>query len=203
MSPVVQYLYDNAVSDDDYNSNTASVVLEAGTSYPSRHIGPPRLFGWVCVANLVCFQSCVVFFLRSVSCVHKVASVSGLSMLDCPFGFLWRLFIISHINSQIHILKYNVCLSVMERNSKYEKHVFLNIYMRLSIYLFFLKVFWINNIYIFGHWEAGFYKCILLSQGLWDLISRFNLATFFVYIFCYSTWISFVNCNFSKFNDLR
>jgi hypothetical protein len=37
--------------------------------------------------------------------------------------------IISHINSQIHILKYNVCLSVMERNSKYEKHVFLNIYM--------------------------------------------------------------------------
>ena len=32
---------------------------------------------------------CVVFFcLRPVFCVSVVASVSGLSILDCPFGFL-------------------------------------------------------------------------------------------------------------------
>ena len=40
-----------------------------------------------------CFSFCVVFVcLRPVSCVPTVAGVSGLSILDCPFGFLERLF---------------------------------------------------------------------------------------------------------------
>ena len=49
----------------------------------------------VCVAHLlVC---CVVWllyhlFYRPVSCMPIVASVSGLSILDCPFCFLWSLF---------------------------------------------------------------------------------------------------------------
>ena len=43
-------------------------------------------FGEVRVAHLLSFLCCVC--LRSVSCVPNVASVSGLSILDCPFGFL-------------------------------------------------------------------------------------------------------------------
>ena len=38
---------------------------------------------YICCVVL-CFY---VFFLRPVSCVYNVSSVSGLSILDCPFGF--------------------------------------------------------------------------------------------------------------------
>ena len=48
---------------------------------------------------LICLVFCVVvscvrvlFVLRSVSCVPLVASVPGLLILECPFGFLLRLF---------------------------------------------------------------------------------------------------------------
>ena len=47
--------------------------------------------GGVRVANFVSFLYCVSFCLvclRPVSCVPIVANFSGLSILDCPFGFL-------------------------------------------------------------------------------------------------------------------
>jgi hypothetical protein len=48
------------------------------------------LVGSVLLILLVfCVLLCVFFvYLRSVSCVPNVASVSGLSILDRPFGFL-------------------------------------------------------------------------------------------------------------------
>jgi hypothetical protein len=42
------------------------------------------------VAHLISFLCCVVFlawFFRHMSCVPKGASISGLSVHDCPFGF--------------------------------------------------------------------------------------------------------------------
>jgi hypothetical protein len=40
-----------------------------------------------CIQHLLCFVfRCVC--LRLVFCLSNVASVSGLSILDCPFGFL-------------------------------------------------------------------------------------------------------------------
>ena len=49
-------------------------------------------FCGVHVRHLSSFLCCVVFlcfvYLRSVSCVPNVASFSGLSVLDCHFGFL-------------------------------------------------------------------------------------------------------------------
>ena len=47
------------------------------------------VFDEVRVVVLLSFLCCVVFFvsLRSVSCVPNVDSVSGLSIIDCPFGF--------------------------------------------------------------------------------------------------------------------
>jgi hypothetical protein len=47
------------------------------------HLGSPPDFGVVRVAHLFCFQSCV-----SSYCVTNTTSVSGLSILDCPFDFL-------------------------------------------------------------------------------------------------------------------
>jgi len=44
-----------------------------------------RLYSFLC--NIICFVC-----LRPVSYVPNVVSVSGLSILDCPFGFLKRLF---------------------------------------------------------------------------------------------------------------
>ena len=51
-----------------------------------------HFFGGVCVAHPFSFLSCVFLFyfviLRPVSCVLNIASVFGLSTLDCPFNFL-------------------------------------------------------------------------------------------------------------------
>ena len=49
------------------------------------YLGSLPCFWWARVAQLsvLCFV-----FLRSVSCVLNVASISGLFILDCPFGFL-------------------------------------------------------------------------------------------------------------------
>ena len=55
------------------------------------------IFCFVCFV-LFCFVFLCVclfvfcFYLRPVSCVPNVASVSGFSILDFPFGFLLRLF---------------------------------------------------------------------------------------------------------------
>ena len=48
------------------------------------------VFGGVHVAHVFSFLCCVFCFvcLRPVPCVRKVPSVCGLSILDCPFGFL-------------------------------------------------------------------------------------------------------------------
>ena len=61
----------------------------------------PRFFGEVRVV-LLRFLCCVVFFvsLRPVSCVPNVASFSGLSIIDCPFGFFLRLQILHRISLQ-------------------------------------------------------------------------------------------------------
>jgi hypothetical protein len=56
-------------------SNMAGVLKE-GSSYPSRAPEFTPVFGRVRV------------FLRPVFCVPNVASISGVSILDCHFGFL-------------------------------------------------------------------------------------------------------------------
>ena len=52
------------------------------------------VFGGVRVAHLFSFLCCIFCFfrLRLVSCTSDVARVSRLSILDCLFGSLWRLF---------------------------------------------------------------------------------------------------------------
>ena len=54
------------------------------------HMGSAPVFGRVRVThrfNFLCFAFCLVCF-RPVSCVSNITSVSWLSILDCPFGFL-------------------------------------------------------------------------------------------------------------------
>ena len=56
----------------------------------------PAVFGGVRVAHPFSFLCCVFFCFvcpRPVSCVPGVASFSASAILDCPVGFLWRLFI--------------------------------------------------------------------------------------------------------------
>jgi hypothetical protein len=57
---------------------------------PSRGHGFNAVFGGINAAYLFSFLCFVC--LRAVSCVPSVASRSGLSILDCPFGFLQRSF---------------------------------------------------------------------------------------------------------------
>ena len=73
----------------------AVVLSEAGTAYHFRAHWFTLGFSWgpLCVAHLFSFLYCFVFFcfvcrLRYVFYVCNVASVSGLSILDCPFGCL-------------------------------------------------------------------------------------------------------------------
>ena len=88
-----------------YMSNAECVLQKAGTTYPSRASVFTPGFGVVRVAHLfsilLCFALfcffffsfffCVFFFfffcLFPVSCMPSVTSRSGLSILDCPFGF--------------------------------------------------------------------------------------------------------------------
>ena len=69
------------------------VLKEAGTAYLGllKHLDSPSVFGRLCVSHPFSFVCSVLCFvcLRPVSCVPSAASVSGLSILDCPFGFLW------------------------------------------------------------------------------------------------------------------
>ena len=73
-------------------SNIAGVFVGGKGSLPFMSIlVHSRFFGRVCVVHLfsfLCYIFCFVC-LRHVSCVPNVASVSGLFILDCPFGFLW------------------------------------------------------------------------------------------------------------------
>ena len=49
----------------------------------------------VCLCIVVSSTYCVVFLLcLSSSCVPYVASFSGLYIFDCPFGILYRLFVL-------------------------------------------------------------------------------------------------------------
>ena len=67
-----------------------NVLEEAGTVNLREHLGFTWVFGGVHVAHLFSFLCCVFCFicLRPVSRVPNVASVSGLSILDSPFGFI-------------------------------------------------------------------------------------------------------------------
>ena len=63
-------------------------LREQMVSSPSKWFHPRVLTGSVLLIFLV-FWALFYLFCLSSSCVSNVASVSGLSILDCSFGFLW------------------------------------------------------------------------------------------------------------------
>ena len=60
-----------------FMSITVGVLQKTGTAYPSR--AP--------VSNIFSFVLRILLCFRPVSCIPNVASVSVLSILDCPFGY--------------------------------------------------------------------------------------------------------------------
>ena len=59
------------------------------------------------VADLFSFLYCFCFVcLDYMSCVPNVANVSGLSILNCPVGFLYRLFVFMLFDKK---KKKNIC----------------------------------------------------------------------------------------------
>ena len=82
----------------EYMSNMTGALQEAGIAYPSRApVFSPCFLGSV----LLIFLAFSVYFalVIFVLClVRNVYSVSGLSILDCPFGFLYRYVIKKHSN---------------------------------------------------------------------------------------------------------
>ena len=73
-----------------YMSNTAKVLSEAGTGYPSRSAGLSQVFFWMCVGGrerlLIILAFCVVLclcllFVFALCLVCPILPVS----LDCPF----------------------------------------------------------------------------------------------------------------------
>jgi hypothetical protein len=55
--------------------------------YFATTLGSPWLFDWIRVALWLSFVSCFCLFVCVLCLVHNVASVSGLSIRDCPFVF--------------------------------------------------------------------------------------------------------------------
>ena len=79
----------------DYMSNMTHVLLEAGTTCPSRADGFTTSYWWgTCCSSfqysVLCF--CFVCF-RLFSCVPNVISFSGLSILHSPFGFFSNVYL--------------------------------------------------------------------------------------------------------------
>ena len=80
---------------NDYVKNEVACDYNAGFQGACAGIVNIHVF-FVCVClRIVVSNTCwVVFFccvcLRFVSCVPSVASFSGMSILDCPFGLLWH-----------------------------------------------------------------------------------------------------------------
>jgi hypothetical protein len=75
------------------------------------HLGSSPVFSEVSVFILLvlCVALCCVFCfvcLHPVSCMPNVASVSALSILNCPFGFLKRLFV--HPESDLYFVLFAV-----------------------------------------------------------------------------------------------
>ena len=92
-------------------------------------LGPLQKLGWVRVTRCFSFV-CVLFLcffavcLRPVYCVTSVAGFSGLSILDCPFGFLYLLFVLlGYLYFPLQYLYANVVL-------------LLYIYLTFSLILF-------------------------------------------------------------------
>jgi hypothetical protein len=73
-----------------YMSNTAKVLSEAGTGYPSRSAGLSQVFFWMCVGGrerlLIILAFCVVLclYLLFVFALCLVCPILPVS-LDCPF----------------------------------------------------------------------------------------------------------------------
>ena len=69
-------------------SYMTDVLLEVRTLHPYR--APVIIPGFVLFEMLICIVSmlCCFGFFFSVTCVFNFASVSGLYIRDCPFGFL-------------------------------------------------------------------------------------------------------------------
>ena len=71
-------------------SNTAGILSETGITYQAPVFTPsPGLFDGVRVIYLL-FSAVLISFvcIHPLFCVSNIAGISGLSTLDCPFGFL-------------------------------------------------------------------------------------------------------------------
>ena len=85
-----------------YEYHDGSLIRRNELPTLREYLVSPPVFGEVRVVVLLNFLCCVVFCvsLRPVSCVTNVDSVSGLSIIDCPFGFFLRLQILHRISLQ-------------------------------------------------------------------------------------------------------
>lgn len=70
------------------SSNTAGVLNETWAAYD--YLGAPPVCDSVCVALLFVLCGVPFCFVCIVSYAANVAGVSGLSSVDCPFGFLYH-----------------------------------------------------------------------------------------------------------------
>ena len=53
---------------------------------------------------------------RPVSCLANIAIVSGLSILDCPFGFLLRLLLMENLKSNFVRKYYHLKLDIFQQD---------------------------------------------------------------------------------------
>ena len=119
-------------------SGVAGVLYEAETAFPLRAPGFSTGFWRFRVANLFYFSVLCFCFLRPVSCVPMVASFSGLSILDWPFRFLWRL---CNINKGTNWTKYinSFCLNIFYLQLQYEIELKTS-YLHISEYVIYKNI---------------------------------------------------------------
>ena len=88
LKPIMQFYQEFVIAPKQWHKITCG---RQGLLVLRCHLDSLPIIWWrLCCSSFLVF--CVVFlFGLSLSCVPNVDSFSGLSILDCPFGFLYRL----------------------------------------------------------------------------------------------------------------
>ena len=79
-------------------------------------------------------------FICPVSCVPYVTSFSGLYILDCPFGILWRLFVLCLVYSMLPVsLDCPFCIAPL---------VFSEVYLSCVLCTLCCQILWIVHLWL-------------------------------------------------------
>ena len=136
-------------------------------------------FLWIVYSWLPLWYS--LTFICPLSCVPYVASFSGLSICDCPFGILWRLFVLC--------LVYPILPVSLDCPFLITPLVFSNVYLSCVLCNLCCQILWIVHLWL-PLWYSLAFICLVSGVPYVVIFSRLSICDCPFSIF----WRLFVLC---------